>query len=352
MDWEISLLNWFNLHQRILPWRSYPIPYHVWISEMMLQQTQVQTVIPYFERFFQRFPTIQALAQADLQDVLKVWEGLGYYARARNLHKAAQVLVRDYSGQLPSDYVLLQSLPGIGPYSAAAIVSIAFSQPIPVVDGNVVRVFSRFWGIWDDIRNSHIRADIFKRLEPSIQRHSPSLFNQAMMELGALICVPTAPLCDQCPLKSQCFAALHDKTRELPVKSVKPSIPHYEVAVGIIWNQDRFLISKRHESSMLGGLWELPGGKCHSGETLEAVLHRKIQSELGLTIQILDEFCRVKHAFTHFKMTLIAFECHYLDGKLEKSVMPIHHWIGLSEIEKYPFATATKRILEKILGTS
>ena len=186
----------------------------------MLQQTQVDTVIPYFNRFVARFPTVEDLAKADLQDVLKLWEGLGYYSRARNLHKAAQF-------DLPADYDELQKLPGIGPYCAAAIASIAFGQPVPVVDGNVLRVFARFWGIFDDIRKTKVRNVLFEKLKPFIAEENPSDFNQAIMEIGALICKPKSPKCAECPLNTDCFAHNANQTDKLPFKSASKPVPHY-----------------------------------------------------------------------------------------------------------------------------
>ena len=198
-DWSQRLLEWFAQYQRWMPWRHDPRPYTVWLSEIMLQQTQVDTVIPYFERFVQAFPNVQALAAADQQEVLKLWEGLGYYSRARNLHKAAQVVVAQYGGELPPDYQELQSLPGVGPYTAAAISSIAFGQPVPVVDGNVLRTFCRFWGIDSDIRQPRLRQQLQARLEPFVAQVPAAAFNQAIMELGALLCRPKSPHCAACP---------------------------------------------------------------------------------------------------------------------------------------------------------
>jgi A/G-specific adenine glycosylase len=200
------LLEWFIKNQRPMPWRDDPQPYYVWLSEVMLQQTQVETVIPYFQRFVQAFPDVQALAAAEQQTVLKRWEGLGYYARARHLHKAAQAVVEQYNGELPQNVHDLQKLPGFGPYTAAAVSSIAFDQPVPVVDGNVLRVGCRFWGIATDIRHPRARTELQSRLQPFVSAMSPGVFNQALMELGALICRPQSPRCHGCPLAADCVA--------------------------------------------------------------------------------------------------------------------------------------------------
>lgn len=257
-----QIIPWFDKHKRTLPFRKQnPNPYEVWISEMMLQQTQVDTVVDYFNRFIALFPDIQTLANASQQDVLKMWEGLGYYARARNLHQAAKIMMEKFQGELPKGYETLQTLPGIGPYAAAAIASIAFNEEIPVVDGNVLRVFTRYWGISTDIRLPKVRDHLFEKLLPEIKGYCPSAFNQGVMELGALICKPKKPLCEQCPLSEKCLACLKQLTHEIPYKSKKAPIPHYHIGVGIVRKGNKMLIGKRKESGMLGGLWEFPGGK-------------------------------------------------------------------------------------------
>ncbi|MBT5855806.1 A/G-specific adenine glycosylase, partial [bacterium] len=208
--WVSELLAWFNSEQRDMPWRDDVQPYKTLVSEVMLQQTQVVTVIPYFNRFIDAFPTIQELANADLQQVLKLWEGLGYYSRARNLQKAAKFVCEDLQGVFPSTYKALMELPGVGPYIAAAIISIAFDTPVPVVDGNVLRVFTRYWGIDDDIRDAKVRKTLFDRLTPYIESsRDPSSFNQGIMELGALICSPKSPDCSVCPIREECYANAH-----------------------------------------------------------------------------------------------------------------------------------------------
>lgn len=260
-----DLLEWFGRNQREMPWRTHRDPYWVWVSEAMLQQTQVATVIPYFLRFIDQFPSVEVLASAELQSVLKAWEGLGYYSRARNLHRAAQTIVSDYGGNLPSDYAQLQTLPGFGPYIAAAVASIAFEVPVPVVDGNVLRVFARYWGIEEDIRNSKVRNVVFDRLRLPISTVQPSQFNQAIMELGALVCTPKNPDCTACPLSRSCYGHTHDQVDRLPYKSTKPPVPHHVIGVGVIRKSGKVLIGRRKESQMLGGLWEFPGGKNEGG---------------------------------------------------------------------------------------
>lgn len=348
LSWVPALLDWYFVSQRSMPWRSAPIPYYVWISEVMLQQTQVDTVIPYFNRFIQRFPSVYALAGADLQEVLKAWEGLGYYSRARNMHKAAQWIVNENAGIIPEEYEDLQKLPGVGPYIAAAITSIAYHNPVPVVDGNVLRVFTRFWGIEEDIRSPKTGKKLFNLLAPIIERTDASSFNQAIMELGALVCSPKNPACDECPLQGQCVAHAKKMTNRLPHKSKKPPVPHYEIGVGVIWQNNKILIARRKTDQMLGGLWEFPGGKQNPGEPIEETVVREIREETGLSVAVLGEYCIVKHAYTHFKITLHAFKCAVLSGTPEPKSADEIRWISLEEMEQYPFPKANKRVLDSI----
>ncbi|MSR89068.1 MAG: A/G-specific adenine glycosylase [Candidatus Margulisbacteria bacterium] len=346
MMWSRRLTDWFRVNQRQMPWRDDPLPYFIWVSEMMLQQTQVDTVIPYFHRFVARFPTVVELASADQQDVLKLWEGLGYYSRARNFHKAAQLLVSDYNGELPTSYEELQKLSGIGPYCAAAILSIAFQKPIPVVDGNVLRVFARFWGIEDDIRQAKVRVEIFNRLMPFIKKEKPADFNQGIMELGALICKPQKPLCNNCPISSDCYACKNNKVSELPFKSKSAKSPHYEIGVGVIWRGDQLLIAKRKVDQMLGGLWEFPGGKRQPQETLEETTHREILEETGLDVKVGAPYPVVKHAYTHFKITMTAFHCMSLSGEPVPNSSDELKWVSVSELAAFPFPKATLKVIE------
>lgn len=346
--WTRRLLDWFERYQRRMPWREAPHPYYVWLSEVMLQQTQVETVIPYFQRFVRSFPDVHSLAAADQQDVLKFWQGLGYYSRARNLHKAAQIVVERYGGVLPSDALTLQTIPGFGPYTAAAVSSIAFGQPVPVVDGNVLRVFCRFWGIDTDIRQPRVKTDLQLRLQPYVETSPPALFNQAIMELGALLCRPKSPHCVVCPLAADCVAYQDDRTVELPVKSRRKPVPHYAIAVGVIWKDDHILIGRRRQDQMLGGLWELPGGKQQPNEELAATAQRKVAEETGLQVQVEQPYCTVKHGYTHFKITLTAFRCLWLSGTPRPLVADELHWVQLRELDTYPVSKGTLKVLDAV----
>lgn len=346
--WPKKLVAWFHAHQRRMPWRDHPEPYRVWVSEVMLQQTQVDTVIPYFNRFIARFPDVCALAAADLQQVLKLWEGLGYYSRARNLHAAAKIVCDHFNAALPDTYEGLQQLPGIGPYIAAAITSIAFGRPVPVVDGNVLRVFARFWGIEEDIRDARMRTLLFDRLTPMIARCDPSAFNQAMMELGALICSPRSPQCGQCPLKAECVAHASGRTAELPFKSRKVPVPHYEIAIGVVWRAGKVLIARRREDQMLGGLWEFPGGKMRAGEPAVEAVMRELREETGLSVRPLHKYCTVRHAYTHFKITLHAYACEAASGPASAHVSDEVRWVTPAELQEYPFPTANRKVIAMI----
>ncbi|BCX05352.1 MAG: A/G-specific adenine glycosylase [Candidatus Roseilinea sp.] len=308
------LLHWFKRHKRDLPWRREPRdPYRVWLSEVMLQQTQVATVIPYFERWLKRFPTLEALAAAPLDDVLKLWEGLGYYARARNLHAAAQIVVRDYGGQLPRTVEGLMALPGIGRYTAGAIASLAFGAPAPVLDGNVRRVLSRIFGL---ARPSE--AELWALAESLLPRRRAGAFNEALMELGATICTPRAPQCAECPLHALCQAYAGGNPEAYPSKPAKQKTPHHEVlTVVLVDGAGRALLGQRPRHGLLGGLWEFisapraPAGaaarhrSCPSTDPHPSDLTDLIAHRTGLRVKATqaEQLGIVKHAFTHFKLT-------------------------------------------------
>ncbi|MBI3913813.1 MAG: A/G-specific adenine glycosylase, partial [Chloroflexi bacterium] len=267
---EISsrLLAWYAKHKRDLPWRrDAHNPYRVWISETLLQQTQVTTVIPYYKKFLERFPSVRVLARARLDTVLKVWEGAGYYARARNLHRAAKEIVKRCGGKIPGTVEELRKLPGIGRYTAGAVASIAFGRDVPVVDGNVARVLCRYFAIRQPPKETRTQKELWARAEELLPRGHAGDFNQALMELGATLCKPRQPLCAQCPLARGCTARRLGIQAKLPTKAKKKKLPHYEIGVGVIWKEKQILIAKRFANDLLGGLWEFPGGKRKRGES-------------------------------------------------------------------------------------
>jgi A/G-specific adenine glycosylase len=304
------LLRWFSRHKRNLPWRIEPRdPYRVWLAEVMLQQTQVGTVISYYERWLQHFPTLQSLASAPLDDVLKQWEGLGYYSRSRNMHRSAQMVLRDYGGQIPSDVVSLLKLPGVGRYTAGAISSLAFQQDAPILDGNVTRVLARVLGISTDIRDPVTLSRLWHLSEQLLPRGRAGRFNEALMDLGAIVCTPHAPSCTTCPLHIQCIAYTKGDPEAYPVKIAKKPIPTRVFLTAVISDaQGHLLLAQRPPRGLLGGLWEFPGGEDLSllqEPTLPAtLLEQMIRSACGLriTVRQSDFFGLVKHTFTHFHM--------------------------------------------------
>jgi A/G-specific adenine glycosylase len=347
-----KLLNWYDLNKRELPWRDAVDPYYIWISEIMLQQTRVDTVIDYYHRFTDAFPTVEHLADAKRQDVLKVWEGLGYYSRARNFHDAAKTVSSEYNGHIPDTFSEISKLKGIGPYTASAILSIAFNKPYAVVDGNVIRVLSRYFGITDDIRSQGTKNEIQKNADDILDRRRPGDFNQALMELGATLCTPSKPDCLSCPFSTSCTAFRTVSTDSIPYKSPAKKTPHHHIGVGIIRDDiDRLLIALRPENAMLGGLWEFPGGKQKKGEKIKNTVSRELQEELGINVEVTEKFMELKHAYSHFRITLHAFWCRMLPGSPQPRPVSSQEirWVQISELDRYPFPKANKTLTERLI---
>ncbi|MCP4221603.1 MAG: A/G-specific adenine glycosylase [bacterium] len=342
------LLAWYHKNKRDMPWRRTSDVYCIWISEVMLQQTQVVTGIPYYKRFLERFPTINALAEAGEQDVLKLWEGLGYYSRARNLHKAAGIVVSDYKGIIPTDMESFSKLPGVGPYISAAVLSIATQAPLPAVDANVLRVYARYDGIEDDIRKTAVRNLVFKQLKEVIPPEAPGDFNQAVMELGALVCTPKNPECATCPFKKACTAMADGSVSRLPYKSPKPGVPTYKVSVAIIMEKGLFYIQKRPSTGHLGGLWEFPGGKSEENESPQQTLHRECREELGNDVEIVSSLKVVRHAYSHFKIEMTPFICRLEDGNIQSRQGLESRWISFAQLDNYPFPGANHKIFPRL----
>ena len=316
----------------------------------MLQQTQVATALPYYERFVARFPDIGALAKARLDDVLKAWEGLGYYARARNLHRAAKQVVKEHGGRLPDTYQDLLKLPGIGRYTAAAIASIAFGRDEPVLDGNVTRVLCRLFLIETDPRKGPTRERLWRTARSLIPTGKASLFNQALMDLGATLCTVRAPRCNSCPLASDCLAHCEGREAELPLRSKRKAIPHRDIATGLVWDRPRgprakLLITKRKANDMLGGLWEFPGGHREPGETLEECLTRELFEELGIEVTIQEPFVLVRHAYSHFRVSLHSYHCLHTNGDPRAIDVEDWRWVSPKKLDQYAFPTANRKII-------
>ncbi len=341
-----DLLSWYADGRRDLPWRRTLDPYHIWVAEVMLQQTQVTTVIPYYERFLARFPALEALAAASLDEVLKLWEGLGYYARARHLHAAARIVVSELDSHIPDTMDGLLALPGIGRYTAGAILSIANGQDVPAPDGNVRRVLSRLFAIDEDVTRGTGQRRLWHVAESLLPPGRAGDFNQALMDLGASVCTPRAPLCHECPLAGHCRAHRLGREEDFPVRRSRGPLPHYEVVAGIVWNgQGRFLIAQRPPEGLLGGLWEFPGGKRERGETLEDCLRRELDEELGVQVAVGAPLTAVKHAYTHFRITLHAFHCQLESGQPRALGCADWNWITLDRVDRFAFSAADHKII-------
>ncbi len=346
-DFREQLLAWYRAHKRQMDWRDSSDPYHIWISEIMLQQTRVEQMGEYFTRFIATFPTVEDLAVAGEGEVLKVWEGLGYYARARNMHKAARHIVDECGGRIPDTYETLLVLPGVGPYTAAAVSSIAFDRDHPVLDGNVTRVLCRLLRIEEDPRRTRVKTELIVAGEKLLARGRAGDFNQAMMELGARICKPQKPHCSTCPVSGHCRALSElDDPAILPFKVPKKKKPHYIVAAGLIWQGGKLLIAQRPSKGMLGGLWEFPGGKQEEGETLSECLAREIREELDVEIEVGQQLCRIEHAYSHFSITLYAFAAQYLSGKPKTLGCADWRWVRPEELDDFAFPRTDRRIID------
>jgi A/G-specific adenine glycosylase len=298
------LLDWFDYNARILPWRENPRPYAVWISEIMLQQTRVEAVKGYFDRFITALPDIKAIAEVSEEKLFKFWEGLGYYNRARNLQKAAQIIMSDYNGELPADYDKLLTLPGIGTYTAGAIASIAFQIPVPAVDGNVLRVTKRLSAGFDDITKEVVKKQVWQELKTIIPKDRPGDFNQSLMELGATVCLPNGrPNCVQCPVMHLCKAFHEDKVKLLPVKPSKKERRIEDRTILLIEYQDKFLLRKREAKGLLSGLWELPGFE----EKLNLQRVTGVMKKLGADTAKITGMGEAKHIFSHVEWHMTGY---------------------------------------------
>ena len=346
-----SLLKWYDANKRSLPWRDVDDPYQVWVSEIMLQQTQVDRVREYFERFMKAFPTVDALARATEAEVLKVWEGMGYYSRARNMRMAAQQLVATHGGRIPDQLDELIELPGVGPYTAAAVSSIAYDRDHPALDGNVIRVLCRLLLIEEDPRRATVKTDLIAGAERLLARRRPGDFNQAMMELGARVCTPQNPQCERCPVSHWCRARAElDDPAALPLKEKRKKRPHVQVAAGLIWKKKKhLLIARRPSNSMLGGLWEFPGGKLEDGESLQDCLKREIAEELDIVIDVGVLVARVDHGYSHFSITLNAFEATFVSGTPKAIGCSEWKWVKPAELDDYAMPRADRRVLESLV---
>ncbi len=342
-----TLLIWYRQQGRQLPWRETRNPYAIWISEIMLQQTQVKTVLPYYQRWLQLFPTVHDLAAADQQSVLKAWEGLGYYARARNLHKAAKVIVEQHQGQFPDEFEAVVALPGIGRTTAGGILSAAFNQSLPILDGNVKRVLARLIALRQP--PSQALSQLWELSTALVSPHEARDFNQALMDLGATVCTRHRPACLICPWRSPCAAYNQNVQLEIPMTETRAPLPHKQIGVAVVWNeQGQILIDRRPQSGLLGGLWEFPGGKIEPEEAVEDCIRRELQEELAIDVAVGDRLITIDHTYTHFKVTLNVFHCRHVAGEPQPIKCDEVRWVDVSELDQFPFPKANGQIIEAI----
>jgi A/G-specific adenine glycosylase len=310
----------------------------------MLQQTRVDTVVPYYDRWMKQFPDIHALANAPLQAVLVAWEGLGYYSRARNLHRAAQLVVSEYGGTLPSEAKELQRLPGIGRYTAAAIASIVFGRDEPALDGNIRRVLARVFEVREPARSTKGEKQLWKLAADHLPTGKAGAYNQAIMDLGALVCKPKDPSCIDCPLAEICAANALSAQGELPVVLPKKELPHHIVTAAVIQRNGCILIAQRPSEGLLGGMWEFPGGKLQPEEDLPSCLQREIKEELAVNIRVGGTLGVFRHAYTHFRVTLHAFYCTLLTGEPHNLEHNALAWVSPTDLIKYPMGKIDRQI--------
>ena len=342
-----KILSWYDNNKIDMPWRGESDPYKVWLSEIMLQQTQINTVIKYYNRWINRFPSIRDVAQSSQQEILKYWEGLGYYTRARNFHQSC-IELKKTNYRVPDNINDFIKLKGVGPYIGNAVQSIAFNAPLAVVDSNVNRIVSRFKGYTvEPLKN---KKAIQKYMNSILDTKRPGDFNQAMMDLGRYICKPTSPLCTSCPLAPQCIAFKKNLINDIPTKAMKKTRPHYKVVVGIIWQKDKLLITKRKENGLLGGLWEFPGGKVEKNENAFEAVKREILEELSISIETKEVLDTINHQYSHFTVTISAIQCKYIDGKISLNGPEEYMWIKPSSLNDLPFPRASTKLFHTVKG--
>lgn len=343
-----ALLAWFEKEKRQLPWRETRDPYRIWVSEVMLQQTRVATVIPYYQRFLEIFPDVTTLAKAKDGALMKAWEGLGYYARARYLREAAKTIVKKHKGKLPTSRQELLLLKGFGAYTAASVASLAFGEDCAAVDGNVMRVLARVYAIESDIRKAAAKREFERIAAALLPQGRAAQFNEALMELGATVCKPKNPACEVCPLRLYCRAFAEGRVNELPKKSPKAEIPHHHIAIAVVHKNGKVLIALRPSEGLLGNLWEFPGGKLKRQESLEECCRRETFEETGLEVEVGKCFSIVEHSFSHFRITLHTFHCRYVRGKASPKSSQKIRWVKLADLDEYAFPKANKKIIENL----
>jgi len=344
-----KVLSWYLENKRDLPWRRGKDPYRIWISEIMLQQTQVTTVIPYYNNFIKRFPTVRSLSTAEVDEVLSLWSGLGYYSRARALHRAACKVVEEHDGLFPRDRMKLMELPGVGPYTAGAILAIAFDMPEAAVDGNVTRALSRIYGVRDDVTKMHAKKKIDSFAQSLMTGSTPGDFCQALMEFGSVVCRPRSPRCPKCVVNKFCDAFAKGDVEQLPHKPLKTA-PTIIIGASILLSRrQKFLAVKRPERGLLGGLWDFPGGEVRKDERPEAGLRRSLLESLGLVLGgSLEETGRIVHLFTHRKLILYLFRGEINSQRVRRRGFAAHRWVSLKTFLDLPHSSLTAKAFHSL----
>ena len=345
-----SLLRWFARHQRDLPWRHSRDPYAVWVSEAMLQQTQVATVVPYFERFLAAFPTIAALAAADEQAVLRLWEGLGYYRRARHLHQAARRIVAEHGGVFPSDLDGCAALPGIGRYMVGAILSQAFDQRLPIVEANTKRVLCRLFGHTGDPASSATQRWLWEQAAAILPRKQVGDFNQAMMELGALVCTPRAPDCGACPVAVHCIARRKGLVDQIPPPAAPPRIEEVSEAAVVLRRGTKALLVQRPDGGRWSGMWEFPHGVVQRGENTEQAARRLVAELTGLPLTLAAELPTIRHGVTRFRITMRCFEGLCGNGRFASSFYVKGRWVPPAKLVDYPVSRPQRQLADEVMA--
>ena len=343
------LLAWFEKARRDLPWRRDRDPYRIWVSEVMLQQTTVAAVVPYFARFLATFPTLKDLAAAEERDVLRLWEGLGYYRRARDLHRAARRLAASHGGQVPDDPEALRGLPGLGRYTLGAVLSQAFDRRLPILEANSLRVLCRLFGRTDDPRRGPAQGWLWQVAEDLLPARRAGDFNQALMELGALVCTPPAPRCGECPLATKCVARRLGLQESIPTKAAPTAITDVREAAVVVRRGREVLIARRPESGRWANMWEFPHGPLTDGETHEATARRLASELTGLEVELGSELMTLSHGITRYRITLVCFEAEYVTGAFRSAFYREGQWVAPGRLTDYPVSAPQRRLAKALV---
>jgi A/G-specific adenine glycosylase len=342
------LLAWFSRSARRMDWRETGDPYRIWVSEIMLQQTRLEAVTPYYRRFVSAFPTLRSLAESSPDEVMKLWEGLGYYSRARNLHRAARIVERDHGGRLPGEPEALAALPGIGLSTAGAVAAIAFRKDAPILDANAKRVIARLFAVTGDLSRSPAARFLWEASRGLIPPGKGRETALALMDLGATVCTPRRPGCPACPLRPLCEGHRRGIQETIPAKAAKKVLPHHDVvAAWIAGGKGTVLVGRRPERGLLGGLWELPGGRRKPQETREEALRRLLREEWGMGVAVGDRLASLPHGFSHFRITLHAYRCRRTSGR--PGTDREWRWVPPEGLSDLAFPRAYRKLIETVL---